>query len=182
MDNNSPSVNYQRAVTPSLDSNYLQSSGTSKVTTSQQAPARRPINTRIQVTQTRFNPTGQIDAIRNVSSPRTFVAFNGGQVPTSPSKVLQRGKIMSGYGPVGPTSDLNLQGRAMSSQPMSYKNVSVDTSTLSPENNRPDIAASSGEIPSNGIIFTRLPNRPDTLVVTRTDEVRYIIETIPLEL
>lgn len=173
MDSNHVPLNYQRAVTPRLASNYSTNISSSKVTTvnSQQTQSKRPLSGRNAVNSTHFSPTGG-----DLAPSRTFISLNGGQLPmsniptsmspSSSGKVLQRGMIMSGHAPMSPPSELNLQGRALSSQTSLKAPIS---SAFIEDSNRQ--TTPSEEKISDGIIFSRLFHWPDTLIVHRTEEV-----------
>lgn len=162
MDNKAPL--YQRAVTPTLDPNVGSGMVKGKVLSYASNVRARYVKTTLPTASTSEKLSG------NALPPS-----GAGSVVRANSMISPRGNSlqMSGGAP-----DINIQGRSTnktgmvpSSNIKTDSSAPVDTaggSTLP----RYDLIPLSDELPADGVIFARIRNQPDSLVVFRTPEER----------
>lgn len=181
MDSLNTSLNYQRAVTPTIDTaGSVSSAIPGKPVSYTQQPIRGRSSSSRPVGLSNLNTS-----IDNIVNPSNSVKSSGRLSATSqlsatfqhsPTRVLHRGAALatSSANHSGSGSDLNLQGKSVAnSSSLLSKAEESSTDLKDPTSlSRYDVVPLTEEIPADGILFARIRNKPDSLVVFRTNEER----------
>ena len=158
MDNKVPL--YQRAVTPTLDPNVGSGLVKGKVLSYTSNVRSRYVKTTL--------PTASTSEKVGVAS----LPLSGSSVTRTNSMISPRGNPLQVTG----ASEINVQGRSTKANGVVPTNVKTDTSANDTAGNstlpRYDLIPLSDELPADGVIFARIRNQPDSLVVFRTPEER----------
>eukprot|EP01035_Chromulina_nebulosa_P021744 gene21744-28139_t len=184
------SYNYQRAVTPTIESNKDSSNTVRGKTLSYQQQQLRGNSKSTKSSNTMsissLNDTSRTSSALGINRNATYLSNN--QPIYSPTRVLHRGMAapagVNMFNSNSSSSELNLQGRSVGQGSSTILNSKFEESMnmlIGDSNNtmsslssysRFDIIPLTEEIPNDGILFARIRNHPESLVVFRTNEER----------
>jgi Leucine-rich repeat (LRR) protein len=152
---------YQRAVTPTIDSNGNTGFVRGKVLSYSSNNVRSKVTTKTYIGSEKVGISNGNNARSGAISPRPTIGYNV------------------------PQTDMNIQGKATNPRSLGMTQTSTSFRTsLTPDGAiseqlsslsvlpRYDLVPLSDDLPADGVIFSRIRNQPDSLVVFRTHDER----------